>query len=77
VAFPGVMLKKSLSFTSDAWNVVLFLISYNICDTLGKNIASNRKLFNGPLTIFLFFLRFINIFLYIYIAIGGDYYDWI
>ena len=64
--FPGVMLKYKLKFCHKSWGIIYYLLTYNVSDTMGKSLAGNRKLYSIKITFFIFLLRFILIFIYIY-----------
>ena len=66
--FPGVILKYKLEGISFSWTLVFYLLSFNVGDTLGKEIAGKRNLYNLTIVIFLFMLRFINIAIFLYLA---------
>lgn len=65
--FPGVTLKRRLSFLSNPWSVTLMIFSYNVFDTIGKYLAKFRWSFT-PYSVtvivfarFLFFIPFLMI----------------
>ena len=70
--FPGPSLKKNFSYIPISWSAVIFLLSYNIGDTLGKFSASLDNIFNKYSFIFLFFCRFIFFLPIIVMANGSD-----
>ena len=66
------MLKKEIKFCKFAWGLVFYMLSFNVSDTLGKQIAGNRNLFNKKITTIVFFIRFTFIFVYFYLAIVDE-----
>ena len=77
VMFPGVMLKKQLSFCNANWGSILLVLVYNSADTLGRYTVPLIKRPDGLLLSYsLFFLRFINIACYVLIAVKFDQLPW-
>lgn len=70
--FPGVALQKPFFSEFINWGQTLIILGFNIGDTLGKFLASYRKLFNLPILIGLFLLRFAFFYTYIKIAKGSQ-----
>lgn len=57
--FPGPSLKKTFNYIPISWSNIIFLLAYNIGDTVGKFIPSIDNIFNKYSLIFVFFSRFI------------------
>lgn len=57
--FPGPTLKKTIPFMDTSWSVVIFLLSYNIGDTVGKYMAEVEGIFNKKSLIYAFFGRLV------------------
>lgn len=72
ILFPGPTLSKTFSDLDVSWSVVLFLISYNIGDTIGKYSAEFNNIFNTKSLNFLFFGRLVFFFTITVMANGTD-----
>ena len=81
MTFPGVMEMNHIKFEddkeNDAWSSVLFMLTYNCGDTLGKYLAGKLKKFSKLICIGVYMFRWVNIFIYFYIAVGGDNPPWV
>lgn len=54
ILFPGPTLSKTFDNFNVSWSVIIFLISYNIGDTLGKTVAEFKNVFNTKSLNFVF-----------------------
>lgn len=67
--FPGLALKKNVSFLDKAWSTTLLVLTFNIFDTIGKCLSYFRQFYNLLSTSILITSRFIFFIFYILMAI--------
>lgn len=70
--FPGPSFSKKVKGMDTAWTVIIFLVAYNIGDTVGKYMAEFKNIFNKQSLIYTWAGRLIFFVTITVMATGAD-----